>query len=73
MSEPYAEEPGACSPLVVLDEADDLVLLGELDELQVVLEELHRGLRHQDVHAALDRVFRNVIVGVYGRASLASC
>ena len=52
-------------PLVVLDETDDLVLRSQLDKFQVVVKELHGGLRHQDVHAAFNRVFRNVIVSVY--------
>lgn len=48
---------------MVLDKAYDVVFLGEVNEFAVVLKELDSWLRHQDMYAALNRIFRNGVVG----------
>ena len=48
---------------MVLDEADDVVLFGELDELDVVLEKLHGWLCNEDVEPPLDGVLCDGIMG----------
>lgn len=44
-------------PFMMLNEAYDIVLLSELDELDVVLQLLDCGLGDQNVNTSLDRVF----------------
>lgn len=44
-------------PFMMLNEAYDIVLLGELDELDVVLQLLNSRLSDQNVDTSLDRVF----------------
>ena len=46
----------------MLHETDDVVLLGELDEIVVVVQELYGGFGDQDVDAAFDCVFRDGVV-----------
>lgn len=52
-----------CVPLVVLDEADYVVLLRRLHELVMVVEQLHGGLRDQDVEAPLNGIQGDGVVG----------
>lgn len=53
--------------LVVLDEDEDAVLFGFLEQVEVVGEELRRGLGDQDVDLALDGVQGDRVVGRVGR------
>lgn len=55
---------GGNTPLVVLDEADDVVFLRQRNQLVVVLNRLHGGLGNENVDLALDRILCNVVVGV---------
>ncbi len=41
----------------MLNEADNIMLLGELDEFNVVLQLLDGGLSDKNVDTTLDRVF----------------
>jgi hypothetical protein len=51
-------------PLMVLDKANDVILLSKLDELVVVLQCLHGRLREEDVQLTLESVFGDVVVRV---------
>lgn len=47
---------------MVLDKTDDVVLLGSLNQLVVVSEQLHRGLSNEDVELTLNSVQRDGVV-----------
>lgn len=51
--------------LVMFYEADNIVLLRQLNELLMVLEQLDSGLRHKDVHATFNGILRNVVVSIW--------
>ena len=50
-------------PLVMFDEAHDVVLFGQLDELNVMLKFLDGWLRHKNVNTSLNSVFGDWIMG----------
>lgn len=49
-------------PFMVLDKANNVVLLRQFDKFNVVLEQLHGRFCDQDVHAPLNGVFGNRVV-----------
>lgn len=59
--------PASCVPLVVLDIDKDALLIGRLDQRQMVVERLGRRLGDEDVDPALDRVQRDGEVRRVGR------
>jgi RNA-splicing ligase RtcB len=46
-------------PLVMFDEAHDVVPFRGFDQLDVMAEQLSRGLGHQNVNLPLERIQRN--------------
>jgi hypothetical protein len=61
---------GGGRPLMVLNKADHVIRLGELDELVVVLQRLHGRLGEEDVHLAHDRILGDVVVRVCAGRSM---
>ena len=50
---------------MMLNEANDVVFLGELDKIQVVAQQLHSGLGDEDVNTVFHCKFSNWIMCVY--------
>lgn len=54
----------------MFDEADDIVLLGEVDEVVVMVEKLHGRLCDEDVDTTFYRVLRDRVVSGCDIASM---
>jgi len=52
-------------PLVMFDEADDVVFFGGCDQSVVMIEGFHGRLGYQNVDAPLDGVGRDIVMSIY--------